>query len=106
MIRKILEFEILSGRIQPGQELPSIRVLSERHHVNGNTVQHALARLRRASLVVKPRRGEPLRVTSDTKLIDALRQEKIEDLIGGCIRQLRLLGYSTEEIKTLLFDRI
>ena len=104
-IRAALEFEILSGRIQPGQEIPSLRALAEQYHVNGSTARYALAGLRRAALVIKPRRGEPLRVTSDTELIASLRQKKIDELTEKCIRQLKLLGCSAE-IKTLLLNYV
>lgn len=104
-IKAALELEILSGRIPPGQKLPSIRILADRHHVNGNTVQRALAGLRETGLVTG-NRGEALRVLADTGQIIRRRQEKASATVRDCIRQLKHLGYTSEEMKTLIFTSI
>lgn len=101
-VKAAMELEILSGRIPPGQKLPTMRVLSERYRINGNTVQRALAGLRETGLVTGGRR-ETMRVTSDTVRITFHRQEKATTLIRKCIRQLRELGYTSEEIKSLIY---
>jgi GntR family transcriptional regulator len=43
---------VASGRLQPGQELPPIRLLAERLVINPNTVVHAYAELEREGVVV------------------------------------------------------
>jgi GntR family transcriptional regulator len=44
---------IVSGRLRPGQELPTIRALAERLVINPNTVARAYRELERLELVVK-----------------------------------------------------
>lgn len=46
-----VKYMIASGRLQPGQELPPIRVLAERLVINHNTVVHAYAALEREGLI-------------------------------------------------------
>lgn len=104
-IKAALELKILSGRAPSGQKLPSIRVLADRRHVNGNTVQRALAELRKTGLVTS-RCGKALRVVSDTEQIIRRRQEKASAAVRNCIRQRKHLGHTREEIKTLIFAGI
>jgi len=72
---------------------------------NGNIFQRALAGLRETELVTGSR-GEALRVLADTEQIIRRRQEKASATVGDCIRQLKHLGYTSEEMKTLIFDSI
>lgn len=104
-VKAALELEILSGRIPPGQKLPSIRILADRHHVNSNTVQRALAGLRKTGLVTGCR-GEAQRVLANVEPIMRRRQEKASAAVRDCIRQLKRLGYTSEEIKALIFASI
>lgn len=65
----------------------------------------ALAGLRETGLVTGSR-GETLRVLADTEQIIRRRQEKASATVRDCIRQLKHLGYTSEEIKTLIFASI
>jgi len=47
-----VKLQIASGRLAPGQELPTIRALAERLVINPNTVVHAYAELAREGVVV------------------------------------------------------
>ena len=104
-VKAAIELEILSGRIPPGQKLPSIRILADQHSVNSNTVQRALAGLRETGLVTGSR-GEALRVLADTEQITRRRQEKAIAIVRDYIQQLKHLGYTSEEMKTLIFASI
>src|SRR5436305_15340389 len=48
-----MRYLIAAGRLQPGEELPPIRVLAEQLVVNPNTVARAYAELERAGIVTK-----------------------------------------------------
>src|SRR5512133_632783 len=43
---------IASGRLRPGQELPTIRALAQRLIINHNTVVHAYAELEKEGVIV------------------------------------------------------
>lgn len=100
-----LETELLSGCIPPGQKLPTIRVLAERYRVNDGTVQRALLALRETGLVTG-RRGRTMAVTSDEALILLRRRERTAALMRECIRQLRELGCTSEEIRVIIFANV
>src|SRR5689334_23458795 len=48
-----VRYLIAAGRLQPGEELPPIRVLAEQLVVNPNTVARAYLELERAGIVTK-----------------------------------------------------
>jgi len=46
-----VKYHIASGRLQPGQELPTIRALAERLLINPNTVVHAYSELEKEGVI-------------------------------------------------------
>ncbi len=47
-----VKYLVASGRLGPGQELPTIRALAERLVVNPNTVVHAYAELEKEGVII------------------------------------------------------
>jgi GntR family transcriptional regulator len=94
-----IKYLVASGRLNPGDELPPIRVLAERLIINPNTVARAYRELELAGVVEKRRtagtyvsdQGSPLarreRIKILTQRIDALLAEarqmdvSFEDLV-------------------------
>ena len=48
-----VKYLVASGRLKPGQELPTIRALAERLLINPNTVIHAYAELEKDGVIVR-----------------------------------------------------
>jgi len=65
-----IAFEIASGRLAPGESLPSIRRLAARYEINPSTVQLVLGRLRTAGFV-EPRQGVGV-VVRDIQLVGGI----------------------------------
>ena len=63
-----IQKEIVSGKYQPGEKLPSVRDLAAVAAVNPNTMQKAFAELERSGLIVTQRTNGRT-VTEDTELI-------------------------------------
>ena len=63
-----IQKEIVSGKYQPGEKLPSVRDLAAVAAVNPNTMQKAFAELERSGLIVTQRTSGRA-VTEDTELI-------------------------------------
>ena len=87
-----IQKEIVSGKYQPGEKLPSVRDLAAVAAVNPNTMQKAFAELERSGLIVTQRTSGRT-VTEDT------------ELIGNFINNMQELGYQREEIRNL-FDKV
>ena len=67
-----IQKEIVSGKYQPGEKLPSVRDLAAVAAVNPNTMQKAFAELERSGLIVTQRTSGRT-VTEDTELIGNTR---------------------------------
>lgn len=92
-----LEYSILSGRIAPGDSIPSIRALAAQYQVNPNTVQRALKELTKKELIIS-HRGNTSVVTENTERIQRFRQELAGDRTRVFIIKMEELGYSREQI--------
>lgn len=96
-----VKLQIISGRLQPGDKLPSVRDLALAYGVNPNTMQKALSELEWEKLVYTVRTTGRY-VTEDTELIRKLRKELAQMRIEEFFTELRKLGYSKAEVQQLL----
>ena len=97
----MIKLQIISGQLQPGEKLPSVRDLAMQYGVNPNTMQKALSELEWEKLVYTVRTTGRY-VTEDADLIQKLRKELAEMRIGEFFTELHKLGYSKAEIRRLL----
>ena len=93
---------ITSGALNPGDRLPTIRQLAAEQVVNPNTVARAYRELERDGLVESgPRRGTF--VTFDPpKLMAKERRSRIKPHLDSLVAEARVLGFSADEIRTML----
>jgi GntR family transcriptional regulator len=100
-----VKYQVASGRLAPGVEMPPIRVLAEQLLVNPNTVARAYRELELAGVVTKRR-------TAGTYVSDAgsplARRERLRILTGrvdALLAEARQMNITTEEIMELLQQR-
>lgn len=67
-----IQTDIVSGRYQPGDKLPSVRDLAAEASVNPNTMQKAFAELERTGLVYS-RRTSGRFITEDCHMIEPVK---------------------------------
>jgi DNA-binding transcriptional regulator YhcF (GntR family) len=92
---------ILSGIYPPGSNMPSVRTLALEAEVNPNTMQKALAELEAQGLL-STQRTSGRTVTSDERLIAALRQQARQELIEQYFAGMQRLGVGRDEAIGLL----
>lgn len=97
----MVKLQIVSGKLQPGEKLASVRDLAMAYGVNPNTMQKALGELERESLVYTMRTAGRY-VTEDAEMIAKLKAELAAQRIDEFFMELRKLGYSKEEIQQQL----
>lgn len=97
----LIKLQIISGKLKPGDKLPSVRELAMEYGVNPNTMQKALSELEWEKLVYTVRTTGRY-VTEDANLVRQLRKELAEMRISEFFAELKKLGYSKEEIQQLL----
>ncbi|MFK8115011.1 MAG: GntR family transcriptional regulator [Rubripirellula sp.] len=100
-----VKYLIASGQLQPGAELPAIRVLAEQLTVTPNTVVKAYGELETSGLIVK-RRGSGTYV-SDTKSPLARKEQKkiLTQRADALLTEAQQLDYTFDEVLKLLTKR-
>lgn len=96
-----LSESIVSGVLQPGEKLPSVRDLAVEAGVNPNTVQRALSDLEREGLVFSQRTAGRF-VTEDTAVIQAAKLRLADERVAEFLSAMAQLGCSREEIIALI----
>lgn len=92
-----LELYIVSGKIPPGEKLPSVRDLAIEAQVNPNTMQRALTELEELGLIYTERTNGKY-VTDDTKHLQKYRQKFTVTKIEKFLSEMSELGVDRETI--------
>lgn len=95
-----------TGRLKPGDKLPSLRDLSVELRVNRNTIARAYDELQREGVLTN-RQGQGCYVSDrGSSLAAAPKREELVARTDELLAQARLYGYSREAVEKLLEDRI
>lgn len=92
---------MVSGQIQPGDELPSRRVLSALLGVNPNTIQKAYRMLEEEGLV-SSHAGAKSYVVLDEATLTKIRAELLENDARTLIDAMKQMGLSKREALALI----
>lgn len=96
-----LKLQIVSGQLQPGEKLASVRDLAMHYEVNPNTMQKALSELERENLLFSQRTSGRF-VTIEADRIQSLRQNMATEHLDALVKALSSMGYSNDEIMELI----
>lgn len=96
-----IRMDIISGKYQPGEKLPSVRELAAEAAVNPNTMQRAFAELERTGLVYAKRTSGRF-ITEDQEMIETLKTEIAKEKIRLFLESMKQLGYEKEQTLTLM----
>lgn len=91
-----LEMHIVSGRLQPGGRLKSVREYAMLTKVNPNTMQRALAELEDRGLIYTERTNGKF-VTEDENLLRTYREKYAKEKVKRYFADMQELGFSYEE---------
>ena len=100
IIEKV-SLDIVSGKYQPGDKLPSVRDLAAQAGVNPNTMQKALTELEKKGVVYSQRTLGRF-VTDDPMKLSELREELAQKEITSFLGAMKRLGYTRSEVVALL----
>ena len=87
---------IVSGNIDIGERLSSVRDLALKYKVNPNTVQKALQELESLGLIYTERTNGKF-VTNDKKLIEKYKKEFAKEKVNNYFKSMKELGFSRED---------
>jgi GntR family transcriptional regulator len=100
-----VKYQVASGRLTAGVELPPIRVLAEQLLVNPNTVARAYRELELAGVVTKRRTAGTYVSDAGSPLARRERMRILTERIDALLAEARQMNISTEEIVELLRQR-
>jgi GntR family transcriptional regulator len=92
---------LISGGLRPGDEFPSVRVLSQELRINPNTAHKIVGRLiAEGILAVRPGIGTV--VTSARSTSPAQRRQLLGDAVERLVVNAKMLGLKREEVEAAL----
>lgn len=97
--------EIISGQLNPGQKIPSVREYAVMMKANPNTVCKALDLLEFSKLIYTERTNGKY-VTNDLELINAKRKELLSSQIDNFVSEIKNMGIDKEEIINMLMEKL
>ena len=90
--------QIVSGKLIPGERIPSVRELALTYKVNPNTMQKALIELEENGLI-KTERTNGKFVTEDENIIKKKKNDYADNLTQNYLSEMISLGITKQEIK-------
>ena len=87
---------MVSGVLQEGEKLPSVRALAGQLAINPNTIQRAYEALEREGYVYSI--GGKGSFVAPRREVDDGRREELLKQLDAAVRELRFLGVSKEEL--------
>ncbi|MGT2756319.1 GntR family transcriptional regulator [Streptococcus ovuberis] len=96
-ICNIIKLQIVTGQLQTGERLPSVRDLADIAGVNPNTIQRALSDLETQGFVYAKRTSGRF-VTDNQELISLTRHLLAEEELTNFVTNMQNLGFKDEEI--------
>ena len=90
---EIIRVQIVSGKFQKGQKIPSVRELALTMKVNPNTMQKALVELENEKLIYTERTNGKY-VTEDESLIEKVKKELAKEKVNNYLNSMNDIGIS------------
>jgi GntR family transcriptional regulator len=104
-IMNLIKGKMVSGQINGGDKLPSVRELSKELKVNPNTIQRTYQELEREELVFT-QRGMGTFVTEDKEIVRNLKKGMATNIINNFIMEMKKLGFKSNEIIEIISEWI
>ena len=91
-----IRIEIVSGKLKPGEKLPSVRELALIAKVNPNTMQKALMDLEELGFITTERTNGKF-VTTDVKLIENMKKGLAREFVKNYLKDMQDIGFTHQE---------
>src|SRR5574342_162075 len=102
-----VQAQVAGGRLQPGDQLPTVRALAEELRINFNTVARAYRILDEARIIsTQQGRGTYITEIPPPNVSEKLRRETLEALTQRFITEAMRLDFSKSEIRQMVSDQL
>jgi GntR family transcriptional regulator len=106
-IIQAIKFQVATGQLQPGEQLPTVRRLATDLRINPNTVARAYDALDTEGVITTQRgKGTYIREHPDHAYLAHLRQEQLKAMIDNMVNKALSLRYTPEEIKVAFIGEL
>ena len=93
-----IKYLVASGRLQPGDELPSLRTLAEQLIVNPNTIARAYRELETAGVVEKRRTAGTFVAEAGSPLARKERLKLLKQRVDQLLVEAFQMGFGLDEV--------
>ena len=100
-VMTLIKRDIVTGKIQPGEKLPSVRNLAIQYSINPNTVSRVYRELEQEN-VCFTRREMGTFVTEDANRVAQMREDMARELVQEFLAGIRQLGLTDDEARELV----
>lgn len=97
-----IKYLVASGRLEPGDELPSIRSLAEQLIVNPNTIARAYRELETQGVVEKRRTAGTFVADSGSPFARKERLKLLKERIDQLLTEAYQMGFELDEVMKLV----
>lgn len=96
-----MTLRILSGALEPGEKIPSVRELAVEFGVNPNTMQRAMTEMERDGLLYTERTSGRF-ITKEESLLKKKRNDLADEETEKYLAYMKKIGFSHQEILSYL----
>ncbi|MCL4394839.1 MAG: GntR family transcriptional regulator [Chloroflexi bacterium] len=92
--------QVAIGRLEPGEQLPTVRELATNLRINPNTVARAYDQLDTDHVITTQQgRGTYVREHPDDEHLSRVRHEQLKAMLDGAVGGALSLGYTVDEVR-------
>lgn len=95
--------DIVTGKLKPGDRIPSIRDLAMQLKVNTNTIQRSYQEMERNSIIYS-KRGMGYFVMENDNMVTEIRKDMINSHLRNFVEEMQSIGFSQNQILQELED--
>ena len=95
-VKMMIKRDIVTGELQPGAKMPSVRDMALQFTINPNTVSRVYRELEQEGICYT-KRGMGTFVTEEKEKVEKLREEMARELMSQFLNGMNQLGISREE---------
>nr|WP_208403242.1 GntR family transcriptional regulator [Paenibacillus sp. BK720] len=104
-IMNYVKKQIITGRLNPGDKIESVRDMALELQINPNTIQRTFQELEREG-IVETRRGLGRFVTSRESTIMQIKKEMAGELLERFVQGMKELGFEKDDIVAIVKDAV
>jgi GntR family transcriptional regulator len=96
--------ELATGKLEPGQVIPSRREVAGLFKINPNTAQKAYKEMEEQRLIITEG-NSPSRITTDGQVLSMIREELIRNAVDAFVASIRKINVPVDELLDIVKNK-